>query len=48
MRWPATDFLSAKCGNRTERGHQMVQSGPYRYVRHPGYPGSFCLLHLHS
>jgi protein-S-isoprenylcysteine O-methyltransferase Ste14 len=23
-----------------ERGHQVVQSGPYRWVRHPGYLGA--------
>jgi protein-S-isoprenylcysteine O-methyltransferase Ste14 len=23
-----------------ERGHHVIQSGPYRYVRHPGYLGS--------
>ena len=22
-----------------ERGHQVVSSGPYRFVRHPGYSG---------
>lgn len=24
---------------QTSRGHQVVTSGPYRYVRHPGYVG---------
>jgi protein-S-isoprenylcysteine O-methyltransferase Ste14 len=24
---------------QTDRGHTVVQSGPYRYVRHPGYTG---------
>ena len=23
-----------------ERGHQVISSGPYRWVRHPGYLGS--------
>jgi len=25
---------------QTERGHRVCESGPYRYVRHPGYVGS--------
>ncbi len=25
---------------QTERGHTVCESGPYRYVRHPGYVGS--------
>jgi protein-S-isoprenylcysteine O-methyltransferase Ste14 len=25
---------------QTERGHHVIQSGPYQYVRHPGYLGS--------
>jgi protein-S-isoprenylcysteine O-methyltransferase Ste14 len=28
-----------------ERGHHVVRSGPYAYVRHPGYAGSL-LAHL--
>jgi protein-S-isoprenylcysteine O-methyltransferase Ste14 len=24
---------------QTERGHHLVEAGPYRYVRHPGYAG---------
>lgn len=24
---------------QTERGHYVIDSGPYRLVRHPGYPG---------
>jgi protein-S-isoprenylcysteine O-methyltransferase Ste14 len=24
---------------QTERGHTVISSGPYRYVRHPGYVG---------
>lgn len=23
-----------------ERGHQVVSSGPYRWIRHPGYAGA--------
>lgn len=26
---------------QTERGQSVIDSGPYRYVRHPGYPGLF-------
>jgi protein-S-isoprenylcysteine O-methyltransferase Ste14 len=25
---------------QSDRGHQVIQSGPYRYIRHPGYLGS--------
>ena len=25
---------------QTERGHQVVSSGPYRWMRHPGYSGA--------
>lgn len=30
---------------QTERGHHVIEDGPYRYVRHPGYVGflSWCL-----
>jgi protein-S-isoprenylcysteine O-methyltransferase Ste14 len=43
-------FLWAKVVNRffstvvriqTERGHQVCQEGPYRFVRHPGYVAGF-------
>jgi protein-S-isoprenylcysteine O-methyltransferase Ste14 len=30
--------------NQTERSVQLVQSGPYRYVLHPGYPVSLYLI----
>ena len=26
---------------QTERGHRVIDSGPYRFVRHPGYLGFF-------
>ena len=26
---------------QTERGHRVIDSGPYRFVRHPGYVGFF-------
>lgn len=25
---------------QTDRGHRVCQSGPYRFVRHPGYVGA--------
>jgi protein-S-isoprenylcysteine O-methyltransferase Ste14 len=30
-------FFSGTVRLQTERGHQVVSSGPYRWVRHPGY-----------
>ena len=30
-------YFSTALRLQTERGHQLVRSGPYRYVRHPGY-----------
>ena len=32
-------FLSTVVRIQDERGHQVVSSGPYRYVRHPMYAG---------
>jgi protein-S-isoprenylcysteine O-methyltransferase Ste14 len=32
-------FFEATVRIQTQRGHQVVASGPYRYVRHPGYIG---------
>jgi protein-S-isoprenylcysteine O-methyltransferase Ste14 len=32
-------FFSAVVRVQTERGHQVVDSGPYSVVRHPGYAG---------
>ncbi|HCW51334.1 MAG TPA: isoprenylcysteine carboxyl methyltransferase [Clostridiales bacterium] len=32
-------FFSAVVRIQRERGHTVVTSGPYRYVRHPGYAG---------
>lgn len=26
---------------QTERGHRVIDNGPYRFVRHPGYLGIF-------
>ncbi len=32
-------FFSRRVSIQTARGHVTVDSGPYRYVRHPGYTG---------
>jgi len=32
-------FFSAVVRIQTDRGHQVVSSGPYAFVRHPGYTG---------
>jgi protein-S-isoprenylcysteine O-methyltransferase Ste14 len=33
-------FFSGMVRIQAERGHQVVSSGPYRWVRHPGYAGA--------
>ncbi len=33
-------FFSSVVRIQSERGHQLVSGGPYRYVRHPGYIGA--------
>ena len=33
-------FFSGMVRIQTERGHEVVSSGPYRWVRHPGYAGA--------
>jgi protein-S-isoprenylcysteine O-methyltransferase Ste14 len=33
-------FFSGVVRIQTERGHQVVSSGPYRWIRHPGYAGA--------
>ena len=32
-------FFSAVVRIQTERGHTVITTGPYSYVRHPGYDG---------
>ena len=32
-------FFSGTVRIQTERGHQVVSTGPYRLIRHPGYAG---------
>ena len=38
-------FFSAVVRIQTDRGHRVCTTGPYRFVRHPGYAGGilFCL-----
>jgi protein-S-isoprenylcysteine O-methyltransferase Ste14 len=45
--WAALEnrFFSAVVRIQAERGHTVVTTGPYRYVRHPGYSGGL-LFHL--
>lgn len=33
-------FFSGMVRIQTDRGHQVVFSGPYRWIRHPGYAGA--------
>lgn len=33
-------FFSGTVRIQTERGHRVVSSGPYRWLRHPGYAGA--------
>ena len=33
-------FFSGVVRIQTDRGHQVVSSGPYRWMRHPGYAGA--------
>jgi len=33
-------FFSGMVRIQTDRGHQIVSSGPYRWIRHPGYAGA--------
>ena len=45
--WAASvnKFFEVTVRIQTERGHQVVDAGPYRMVRHPGYVGGvlYCL-----
>jgi len=38
-------FFSGMARLQTDRGQQVVSSGPYRWMRHPGYAGAL-LMHL--
>jgi len=37
-------FFSSVVRIQTERGHVVCDSGPYRFVRHPGYAGNIIAL----
>lgn len=37
-------FFSSMVRIQTERGHVVCDSGPYRFVRHPGYAGNILAL----
>ena len=37
-------FFSSVVRIQTERGHVVCESGPYRFVRHPGYAGNILAL----
>ncbi|MDY6827560.1 MAG: isoprenylcysteine carboxylmethyltransferase family protein [Bacillota bacterium] len=34
-------FFSSVVRIQADRGHSVISSGPYRWVRHPGYAGAF-------
>ena len=36
-------FFAATVRIQEERGHVVIDGGPYRYVRHPGYTGALAL-----
>ena len=36
-------FFSGIVRIQTERGHQVISTGPYRWMRHPGYAGVLLL-----
>jgi protein-S-isoprenylcysteine O-methyltransferase Ste14 len=37
-------FFSSVVRIQRERGHHLVSSGPYRWVRHPGYAGAIAAI----
>jgi protein-S-isoprenylcysteine O-methyltransferase Ste14 len=40
----ANRFFSALVRIQRDRGHHVVDQGPYRFVRHPGYAGSLAYM----
>lgn len=40
----ANRFFSALVRIQRDRGHCVVETGPYRFVRHPGYAGSLVYM----
>jgi protein-S-isoprenylcysteine O-methyltransferase Ste14 len=37
-------FFSSVVRIQTDRGHVVVESGPYRFIRHPGYAGMILMI----
>ena len=37
-------FASTVIRLQDDRGHHVITSGPYRFVRHPGYAGGFLIV----
>jgi protein-S-isoprenylcysteine O-methyltransferase Ste14 len=37
-------FFSSTVRIQTDRGHEVVEGGPYRFMRHPGYVGAILLV----
>jgi len=40
----ANPFFSSVVRIQNERGHRVISTGPYRYVRHPGYASAAVLV----
>ncbi len=40
----ANRFFSARVRIQRDRGHHVVDAGPYRFVRHPGYAGAIVYM----
>lgn len=40
----ANRFFSAVVRIQRDRGHQVIEGGPYRYLRHPAYAGSMIYM----
>jgi protein-S-isoprenylcysteine O-methyltransferase Ste14 len=38
------DFFTEGVRIQKERGHHVCESGPYRYIRHPGYAGNILAI----
>jgi protein-S-isoprenylcysteine O-methyltransferase Ste14 len=40
----ANPFYSSAVRIQADRGHRVVETGPYRFVRHPGYTGTILAM----